>query len=218
MKKVCGIYKITSPKGMVYIGQSVDIKSRFSYYKGGHCKYQKKLLNSFKKYGVEFHSFEILEECNMTELNKKEKYYINLFQTFDSLNGLNLTNGGDFKKLSKSSIGKISSTLKRNKVNVGRVFSKETREKMRLSRIGKKHSPETIKKMSESKKGNKHNMFGIEKSNETKDKIRQKHLGKKLTESTIEKMKLRTGIKNGFYGKKHTEDSKNRMSKTKKMK
>jgi hypothetical protein len=33
MSKICGIYKITSPSGKVYIGQSVDIKRRFTTYK-----------------------------------------------------------------------------------------------------------------------------------------------------------------------------------------
>ena len=28
----CGIYKITSPKGRIYIGQAVDLKRRFKEY------------------------------------------------------------------------------------------------------------------------------------------------------------------------------------------
>ena len=28
MEKICGIYKITNPKGKVYIGQSIDIEKR----------------------------------------------------------------------------------------------------------------------------------------------------------------------------------------------
>ncbi len=53
MKKIVGIYKITNPKGKVYIGQSVNIKKRWGDYKCLHnCKEQKMLYNSFIKYGV----------------------------------------------------------------------------------------------------------------------------------------------------------------------
>lgn len=33
MDKNCGIYKITSPSGKIYIGQSIDIKRRWLDYK-----------------------------------------------------------------------------------------------------------------------------------------------------------------------------------------
>ena len=33
-----GIYKITNPIGQVYIGQSKDIKKRFTYYTNKSCK------------------------------------------------------------------------------------------------------------------------------------------------------------------------------------
>ncbi len=37
--KVVGIYKITSPSGKVYIGQSVDIEKRFKTYLRCSCKH-----------------------------------------------------------------------------------------------------------------------------------------------------------------------------------
>ena len=218
MKKICGIYKITSPSGRIYIGQSVDIKKRFSYYKGVHCKYQKRLLNSIKKYGFDKHKFEVIKECLPQELNELEKYYIDIFKTFNSHNGLNLLNGGNDRIFSDETKNKISDTLKRKKVNVGKVVSEYTREKMRQARLGKKHSPDVIEKMSLAKKGEKHNMFGSKKSDATKEKISAAHTGKKLSLKTRNKMKLRTGDKNGFYGKKHTEEAKKRMSETKKNK
>ena len=58
-----GIYKITSPSGRVYIGQSVNIEKRFlSYSKLLRCKTQIKLFRSFLKYGVINHIFETIEE------------------------------------------------------------------------------------------------------------------------------------------------------------
>ena len=93
-EKICGIYKITSPTGRVYVGQSKDINKRWSYYKTLNCKYQTKLYHSLKKHGVENHKFEIVCKCDELHLNEYEIYYINKFESFNTTNGLNLVNGG----------------------------------------------------------------------------------------------------------------------------
>ena len=91
---ICGIYKITSPSGKIYIGQSINIKSRWKYYEKLRCNKQFKIYHSLKKYGPENHSFDILKECSKDELNYYEKYYIDLFGSFNSDTGLNLKDGG----------------------------------------------------------------------------------------------------------------------------
>lgn len=69
-----GIYKITSPGGKVYIGQSVDIERRFSEYRRiGSVKKQRRLFNSFTKHGVDAHVFGIVCECSPSELNDLER-------------------------------------------------------------------------------------------------------------------------------------------------
>jgi group I intron endonuclease len=93
--KKCGIYKITSPSGKIYIGQSVDIDKRWRKYQWKQCRGQIKLYNSFVKYGVENHTFEILEECSIEELNDKEEFYIKHYNCFDSAIALNLKSGGN---------------------------------------------------------------------------------------------------------------------------
>lgn len=83
-----GIYKITSPSGKVYVGQSRNIKKRFrdyKYYKG--CG-QNRLFTSFSKYGVENHLFEVLEECELNLLNIKERYWQEHFNVLSD-SGLN---------------------------------------------------------------------------------------------------------------------------------
>jgi len=70
-----GIYKIISPTNKIYIGQSINIEKRFKQYKRLDCKKQPKLYNSFKKYGVENHVFEILEECFIDNLNTREIFW-----------------------------------------------------------------------------------------------------------------------------------------------
>ena len=70
-----GIYKITSPTGKTYIGQTMDLSRRENEYKKLYCKGQKKLYYSILKYGWEQHVFEILEKCNLDQLNEKEIFY-----------------------------------------------------------------------------------------------------------------------------------------------
>jgi len=145
MNNISGIYKITSPTGRIYIGQSTNIKKRVSYYKSLHCKGQTKIYASLKKHGWENHNFEILLHCDESKLNEMEAYYIDLYKSFDTEFGLNLTSGGDVVKCSEETKIKRSIALK------GRVFTEEWKrkigEKSRGRMIGFKHSEETLKKL-----------------------------------------------------------------------
>jgi predicted GIY-YIG superfamily endonuclease len=44
MSKICAIYKITSPTGKIYIGQTINLLGRIKSYKHLSCKNQRKLL------------------------------------------------------------------------------------------------------------------------------------------------------------------------------
>lgn len=71
-----GIYKITSPTGKIYIGQSVNISFRWNQYKSLHkTVIGRKLYNSLKKHGWESHYKEIIEECDLNKLNEREIYW-----------------------------------------------------------------------------------------------------------------------------------------------
>jgi len=120
-KILCGIYKITSPTNKVYIGQSIDIEKRWWNYKSLCCQYQIRLYRSFLKYGIEKHKFEVISECEESKLNELEKYYVDLFQTFNSKYGLNLKDGG-------GSHGKTSEETKKKigDKNRGRIPSQNT--------------------------------------------------------------------------------------------
>ena len=95
-KTKCGIYKITNIiTDECYIGQSVDIYKRWN----DHCKCGlgidtppgNKLYKSIQEYGLENFTFELLTTCNQTELNEKERYFIELYQA-DTF-GYNSTGG-----------------------------------------------------------------------------------------------------------------------------
>ncbi len=95
-ENVCGIYKITNQKtGECYIGQSVDCKKRWSEHLkaalGIDTPAGNKLYKAMQEYGIENFSFELLESCKSSELNQKEKYFINLYAA-DTL-GYNSTKG-----------------------------------------------------------------------------------------------------------------------------
>ena len=122
MNKI-GIYKIASPSGRIYIGQSTDINRRFdSYSKKGQCNTQTKLNNSFLKYNSINHIFEILEECEEAQLNIRERYWQDYYNVICPYRGLNcrLTETAD-----KS--GKLSeeTKLKMSKAHKGKKLSKE---------------------------------------------------------------------------------------------
>ncbi len=145
MCKKIGIYKIINPKGRIYIGQSVDLENRFYHYKIMNCKKQPRLYNSFIKYGVDNHIFEILEECQLTVLNERERYWQEQYDVL-SKHGLNcvLTSYKNVRgKMSEESKQKIS--LKNKGVNNG-MYGKVSSKK------GIKVSKEICKKQSEAQK------------------------------------------------------------------
>jgi group I intron endonuclease len=81
-----GIYKITNIKTKeCYIGQAVDLTSRWKdHAKAGlgiDTPAANKLYKAIQEYGIWNFSWEILEECERSELNEKEKYYIELYQS-----------------------------------------------------------------------------------------------------------------------------------------
>ena len=145
---VCGIYKITSPTGRVYIGQSVDINHRFGSYIKMYVKNegQVKLYRSFLKHGVENHSFEIIEECSEEELNCRERFWQD---DFDVLNGgLNcrLTKTEDKSgKVSNETLSKMSQASIGNQHWLGKTHSQETKDKIGNANRGRKHSEEINK-------------------------------------------------------------------------
>ena len=111
---IIGIYKITSPSGKIYIGQSIDIQKRFNSYYQLYCKKQIKIYRSLKKYGSEDHIFEIIEECNWQQLNERERYFQDYYDVMGH-NGLNckLTTTNDKSgRLSKESCIKKSKSTK----------------------------------------------------------------------------------------------------------
>lgn len=138
-----GIYKIINPKGRIYIGQSINIDIRLTNYKI-YKKFnsQTRLKNSFNKYGIHNHAFEIVEYCEATLLNERERYWQEHYDVL-SVNGLNCkytTTNDKSGVLSVESKKKIADSLKDSK------RTREQKQNMSNSQKGKKQSKETIQK------------------------------------------------------------------------
>jgi len=108
---IIGIYKITNPKGKVYIGQSVDIEKRWKMHKGLYESHESsKLKRSLVKYGVSEHLFEIIEECPVDQIYEREIHWIKFYNAVGD--GLNILEGGQGVKMTDEIKNKISDKKK----------------------------------------------------------------------------------------------------------
>ena len=87
-KQKTGIYKITQlSTDRCYIGQAKDIKERLREHMkcglGIDTPVGNKLYKAMLETSLDDFIFEIVEECKDDVLNEKEKYYIDLFQSYD---------------------------------------------------------------------------------------------------------------------------------------
>lgn len=205
-----GIYKITSPSNKIYIGSSNNVNKRIKQYKNlKFVKKQTKVYNSFLKYGVENHIFEIICYCKFEELYKLENYYGQLFDVCGK-NGLNCIIPGTHELKGKVSLETIEKLKLNGKKGKGCKRTLEQNEANRQRNLGKKHTETTKLKMSESRKGKIPSLEARQKasitskgkfvSEETRQKLRIANLGKKYSEETKRKV---------------SEASKNRSTETK---
>lgn len=95
--KISGIYKITNLKdNKIYIGQSTDIKTRWSNHIKAALKIDSiahsRVHDAMGEEGIWNFTFELLEQCPKEKLNEREKYYIEFYQS--NIYGYNKTAGG----------------------------------------------------------------------------------------------------------------------------
>lgn len=91
------IYSITNKtNNKKYIGKTIDLKHRWNnhiYDLSNNKHHSCKLQNAWLKYGQNNFQFDIVEEVDEINLNDREKYWIQYYDTY--LNGYNETFGGD---------------------------------------------------------------------------------------------------------------------------
>lgn len=85
--KYCGIYCITNLiNGKKYVGQSIDITRRWSEEKARSkdVELQKRspIYAALNKYGISNFDFTILEECDEEQLDEREWYWVNYYNSY----------------------------------------------------------------------------------------------------------------------------------------
>lgn len=160
-----GIYKVLSPSGKVYIGQSWDIKRRHWYYKKGYCDNQPYLSHSFKKYGFDSHAIEVIHElpvdCEQEVMDRYEQLYMDAYKDC-GIQLMNIRDAGNRGKIGEESRAKMSKAKK------GMTPTKEALERLRY--YARNKSEETRAKLSKSHMGNKFRL-GIKHKPEDLEKI-----------------------------------------------
>lgn len=103
-----GVYKITSPSGRVYIGQSWRISRR--WYNHGKSTHTPILFSSIKKYGKEKHLFQIIHELpkdvSQQTMDAYECFYIDQYKDC-GFKLMNIKGGGSRGKISEETAEKI---------------------------------------------------------------------------------------------------------------
>lgn len=170
------IYSITNRlDGKRYVGQTVQRpERRFTLHRNqarrGHGHY---LHRAMRAHGEEHFVLEVLEQCDVSMLDEREKFWIAELDTFG--NGYNLNEGGNSNRRRRHSAETRtlmkerhwSRTSKRQKcieiirdANLERVPSEETRQRISEGCRGKIRSKEQRARYSASKLGAKNPMFG----------------------------------------------------------
>lgn len=215
-----GVYTITNlENSKVYVGFTVDLDKRWDGHKqslrrGDHCNIH--LQRAWNKYGEGSFEFDILEYLDsLEELPLAEQFWCKIYQ----LEGRELYN--------IATPGKAGM--------LGRKHTEESKRKMSEILIGNqrsldyKHSEETRRRMSEALKGNQHTL-GHSLSKEHRRKIGDAFRGKSLSKEHCDKIsaalighgvskearrKIGEATKNrpnGMLGKKHSEETKRKIS------
>ena len=138
--KIIGIYEIKNlVNNKIYIGSSSNINKRktahFSYLRRNNHP-NKHLQNAYNKYGANNFEFNILEICTIDNIIQKEQYYIDNYLPHYNKRIIAESNFG--WKPSEEYIKEFSIKMKgEGNYFYGLKHSDETKEKMRLAKLGK---------------------------------------------------------------------------------
>lgn len=189
MGKIYLIENIINNK--VYVGQTkLTIEQRFKE----HQQLSKKTAISYaiQKYGKENFSIKLLEKCNINNLDERETFYIQKYNSYK--NGYNNTIGGGSQYISHTpEVKQKLSIMGKGKLLGDKNPAKRPEVREKISQSQKKrvengewkspteggHTPESLEKMRKNqpdRSGKNNSRYGVKMSDETKEKIRNKQL------------------------------------------
>lgn len=192
------VYRHTSPSGKVYIGMTKQSAEKRWQYGLGYRK-QVKFYRAIQKYGWENITHEVVSSgLSFEEAEQRERELIEQYRSCDNRFGYNVERGGNAQK----------------------GMSEETREKLRAANLTEESlarvreinrlrwsDPEEHARMSERIRGENNPMYG----KKIPEKQRQAMIdGLRRSEKIFD----HSGEKNSFYGKRHTEEAKAKISET----
>ena len=96
MNRIYKIYNIQFPNGKVYIGQTINVHSRWrEHLREAAIGNNTKVYKAMRKYKIDISCFSIIEDNILTleESNAKEEYYIAKYDSWH--NGYNCNSGGN---------------------------------------------------------------------------------------------------------------------------
>lgn len=104
MDTISGIYKVVNKiNNKIYIGKSKDLRTRLRAHHTEPFNTNADMYNSLfyraiRKYGIDNFEFEIIEYCSEEDLNEREQYWIQYYNSYIGVPngyGYNMTIGGE---------------------------------------------------------------------------------------------------------------------------
>lgn len=170
-----GIYQIKNTvSGGVYFGRSVNVEDRLVHHRNElkrKVHRNKRLQNSWNKYGADVFKFELLWEETPENLFELEGFVLEFMWGDKRLYNHHTKSFGGFEQGNKHGCFPRSEETKEkmSKAFKNRIFSEEHKEKIRKSKLGSKASEEVKQKMSEARKGKKRPQSWHDKMKEYRD-------------------------------------------------
>jgi len=199
--KQSGIYKITCrPNNKVYVGSAVNISVRWKRHQSeliSNKHVNLILQNSYNKYGLDVFEFKIIEIVdNQINLFEREQHYLDTLKPFGKygFNIMTLAQGGgtlDNHPNKEEICFKISRVKRGQKIKVSDEHKAYLSEKL-------------TKYFAEHPHPNK---------NKTLEEIHGVKKAKKIKKKISENNKTLSGEKNHWFGKSHTKQARDKMSK-----
>lgn len=223
MEKI-GIYKIINIiNNKEYIGSSKNIINRFKIHKNKlnlnkHINIH--LQKSWNKYGENNFIFKIIEECDIDKLLIIEQKYLNDIKNWNLTYNISKTSSGGnliFNHPNKEKIiNKITKILLEYNMNLPLSEKKKRSERMsgnkNINYGGKINNDKSIGKKISEGLINYYKKNDSYRKNKTFDELFPQEISNKLKKQLSKSAKNRIGNKNGFYGKNHTNEFKEKLS------
>lgn len=228
------VYLITNvANGKVYVGQtSRAVNRRWREHAFQKARSVSVLRNAINKHGIALFTVRIVGTAvcddGFSRLNKLEEYFIRRFNSLVP-NGYNLDSGGKNKNTHPQTRLRLSLSHK------GKRLSLETVEKIRIAHTGRKHGPMSLEQkqlLSDLNKGKKlaphvvevlrqrniGNTYGLghKHSLETRAKMSASRKGKAARRGYKLSPAHKEALHSAWRGKHHSEESKQKISLTKK--